>query len=178
MMDLRAVHRYTRALFELAEKQKTLDRIESQFHEIKLLVERHHEIPHLVLNSTISFAEKEDFISKIVPSETSPLLLNFIKVLIKKKRFNELAAMQKEFHKLYEKKKGVREVEAVTAIALSQANEQKLITVLKKKLGSEIRLMTKVDPEMIGGLILRFDGTEVNSSYHAQLEELRQLVLS
>ena len=137
-LDMRAIYRYSRALYELAEKSGQLDKIEAQLTEIRHLVEKHLEITNLVSNSTITLAEKEDFISKIVPAGTLPLLINFLKVLIKKKRFRELALIQKNFHRLYEKQRRIEEVVVVSAVPLSHENSAKLKETLKEKLKSDV----------------------------------------
>ncbi len=176
MMDLRAVHRYSRALYELAEKQNTLDLIDDQLLAARELTETHPEISHLLSNSTIALDEKEDFIGKVIPAETNPLLVNFLKVLIKKKRFKELSSIQKMFHRIYEKKRRIEEVTVISAVELSKENASKLEKVLEKKLGSDIRLVTKTDSRMIGGLILQFGGNEINASFRSRLDALHQLL--
>ena len=176
MIDLRAAHRYARALFELAEKNNLLDRIDDQLLAVRELVKKYPEVSHLISNSTIPVAEKEDFIGKIVPDDTLPLLVNFLKVLIKKKRFGELTFIQQAFHRLYEKKRRIEEVEVVSAVPLSDSNAAKLGKLLEKKFSSAIRLTAKTDPEMIGGLILRFSGNEINASFKSRLEALRQML--
>lgn len=176
MMDLRAVHRYSESLFQLAERQGVLDKIDDQILAVRQLVETHREISHLISNSTIALAEKEDFIAKIVPADTLPLLINFLKVLIKKKRFWELTAIQVEFHRCYERKQRIEEVVVISAVPLSEANTSKLESTLTKKFNYNVRLISKTDPKMIGGLILRFGGNEVNGSFRSRLDALRQLL--
>lgn len=178
MMDHRAIRRYSESLFGLAVHRRELEPVQENFLLLRELVVRHREISHLVSNSTISLTEKEDFIEKIVPSGIPALLLNFLKVLIKKKRFNELGAIQEEFHRLYEKSQGIKEVEAISVLPLSSVAENRLREALTRKLNSKVRLLTKTDPALIGGLILRFDGMEINSSYKSKLEEIRQKLLS
>ncbi len=177
MIDRRAISRYARALFLLAEKEHHLEAADRDFAVIKKLVDQHPEISHLLLNSTISHAEKDDFIEKIVPQGISRLVVNLLKVLIEKRRFRELAFIQKEFHKLAEKKAGIQEVEAVTAAELSGKNAARLESILKKKLKCEIRLITRIEPEIMGGFILRFDGKEINASFKNSLDELKQKLL-
>ena len=181
MIDHKAGIRYARALFGLAAEGRELDEIEREFIRVRGLVEHHPEITHLVLNSTISAGEKEDFIEKVLSEKGrrfSPLLLNFLKVLIKKRRFKELVVVQEEFHRLYERKKGIREVRAITAVPLSRVNEDKLRAVLKKRLQSEIRLVTETDPDILGGLILRFDDGEIDASFRSRLAELKQKLMA
>jgi F-type H+-transporting ATPase subunit delta len=176
MKDLRAVHRYCRALYELAEKAGKLDVMDDQLLAVRKLVDKHPEISNLVSNSTITLAEKEDFLSKIVPADTLPVLINFLKVLVKKKRFRELAAIQEEFHRDYEKQCGIEEVTVISAVPLSAENAAKLKETLKLKLKSDIQLIAKTDSKIIGGLILRFGGQEINASFRARLDSLHQLL--
>ena len=169
-----ASRRYARALFGLAGEKGLLDRIEKDFKTAAALTGKHPEIAHLVLNSTISIAEKEDFIDKIFGTDVTPLFIQFIKVLIKKKRFAEFLLIHEEFHALYEKKMGIQEVRIITAVPLSETLEKKLTETLKKRFRAEIRLLAEVQPEIIGGIILRFDSSEINASFRRHLTELEQ----
>ena len=177
ILDLRAVHRYSRALYDLAEKAGEIDKIDDQLMAMQQLVDKHHEITNLVSNSTITLAEKEDFIGKIAPADTSSLLINFLKVLIKKKRFRELTAIQEAFHRRYEKMRRIEEVTVISAVPLSDENSAKLAETLKRKLKFDIQLIAKIHPQMIGGLILRFGGQEINASFRSRLDELEQLLM-
>ena len=178
MIDLKAAHRYARAFFQLSDQRSELQTIDQDFIKLCGLLDKHPEISHLVLNSTISRVEKEDFIDKVMGQDISKLLINFVKLLIRKKRFDGIRSIQKEFHSLYEKKKGIQEVVVVTAVPLSPSNEEKLKSVLKKKLHAEIRLVAEIDPAMIGGIILRMAGKEINTSFQGRLFEIRQKLMS
>jgi len=169
--------RYARALFSIAESQTQADLVEKDLSRAMSIVKQYSEIQHLVLNPTIPQTEKEDFVDKIFPSDITPLVIQFIKVLIKKGRFGEFATIQEEFHKLYEKKLGIQEVTAITAVPLSKENEDKLIHVLEDKFKSKIHLINEADPKIIGGLILRFNGSEINGGYKARLEEIKQALI-
>ena len=178
MMDLRAVHRYSRALLELAEKQgqKTLDQLDDQLLAFTDIVRKHPKLLEIFSNSTISQSEKETLVQNLISKDTLPLLVNFIKLLIKKKRFAELHLIQPYFHRLYEKSRRIEEVEVVSCIALNHETASKLTSVLEKKFKNQIRLTQKVDPQMIGGLIVRLGNQEVNASFRDRLDNLHQLL--
>jgi F-type H+-transporting ATPase subunit delta len=178
MKDHRAARRYSRALFELAQERGELDALERDLAEIGGLLERHDAIKRIVLNSTISPSDKEASLERMLSGRVSPLALTFLKVLVKKSRFLEFTTVQEDFHKRYEAKKGLREVTALTAQPLTADAETKLLGMLRKKLSSEIRLLAKTDPDLIGGLVLRFDGQEIDASYKNRLRELRQILLA
>ena len=177
MKDYRIGGRYARALFALAEERGELDKIEEEFKEVVQLAKRHPEISRLVLNSTLSREEKEDFLEKILPREFSTLLKNFLKVLIRKKRFQDLPLIQEKFHRLYEEKKGLQRVRVLTPIPLNEILQEKLRQVLGKKLKREIYLEMAQDPEILGGFVLDFDGTQMDASFRSRLQELKQKLL-
>jgi F-type H+-transporting ATPase subunit delta len=177
MADSLAASRYARALLFLAEERGELEQTDRCFAEVRKVVERHPEISHLVLNSTISLEEKEDFIEKVFPVATTKLVLHFVKVLIGKRRFCEIVEMQENFRRLYEIKQGIQEVTVVSAVPLPDTTVQKLKMILKHKLAAEIRLVQQTDPKILGGLILRFNETELNGSFLGRLEKMRQQLL-
>ncbi len=177
-MDSTAISRYARALFNLAEGKNELPKTAQDLEAALELVRHYPEISHLVLNSTISQSEKEDFIDKVFPADMSRMVLQLIKILIKKKRFKQLDLLRKSFQKLFEKKQGIQEVAAITAVPLHPATEEKLRQALKRIFRSEIRLTTQQDPSILGGFILRFDGQEIDGSYQNRLEEIRQRLMA
>ncbi|MBI3316869.1 MAG: ATP synthase F1 subunit delta [Candidatus Omnitrophica bacterium] len=177
MIDRKAIRRYSRALFGLTLEKGVLEQVERDFLRVRELYDEHPEIANLVSNSTVSLAEKEDFVEKVFPPEASKTLIQFLKVLIKKRRFRELPAIQEDFHGLVEEKNGVREIVAITSHPLPETLWNRLKILLEKKTRLKIRLVKKIDPEILGGLILRFKGTEMDASFKTRLESIKQLLL-
>lgn len=178
MMDYRAAQRYSRALFNLASGKNLLDDVAADFLAVRQMIEKHPEISHLVSNSTIAQSEKEDFLEKVMPAHIARLLVDFLKVLMKKRRFRELAAIQEMFHKLYEKHKGIQKVGVISAVELSGAVLDRIRTVLEKKLNLYVHLVPEVDPAMIGGLVLQLEDKEINASFRERLRELKQRLMA
>lgn len=176
--DLSAARRYAHALFGLAGEREILDKVEKDFIRTAGLLKQHPEISSLVSNFTVSHEEKEDFIDKVFPQDMERLLIYFLKVLSRKRRFAEVFTIQAEFHRLFEKKSGIQEVRVVTAAALSEENKEKLTAALEKRFQSKIRLIAQTDAKILGGMILDFDGKEINAGYKNRLEELRQKLIS
>lgn len=179
MIDHRVGLRYAQALFHLAEEAEALDRVEKELLEAKALIERYPEVSHLLKATTLSREEKQDFVEKVfLPEGFSNLLVNFLKVLVKKRRFQELALIQEKFHRLYEGEKGLQRVRVQSPIPLDEAAQEKLRKTLEKKLRRTIYLETAVDPEILGGFILDFDGTQIDGSFRTVMHELRQKLLA
>lgn len=178
MNDIRAARRYSQALYNLALSAGTLDAVDNELEAAVIFFKKNPDVMRIISNSTIAPAAKEEFIAKAVPPGTSGLVVNFFKVLIKKKRFPGLAVIQSEFHRFYERNRNVEEVTAITAVALSPENASKLQAVLSKKLNSSVRLVQKVDSRLIGGLVIRYAGNEINASFRSRLDVMGQLLNS
>ena len=176
MIDRRASRRYARALFDLAVKENELDKIAAGLLEVSTLIHKHPEIMRLVSNSTVGQSEKEDFLDKIIPTGIPAQVLQFLKVLAKKKRFREFSEVQQIFHKLYEEKQGVEEVKVISAVPLSESVQTKLTTTLEKKLNAKVRLIQETNTDIIGGLILRFQDNEIDASYRSRILEIEQIL--
>ena len=178
MNDATAAGRYTRALFELADKEDQLLETDAQLHALARILETEPKILRLLENPTLTTVQKYDLAVKTLAGGQTGLLERFLRVLIDTKRFTLLPEIQKDFHGRYEKKKGVQEVEMVSAVSLSAAFMEKLKTLLTKKLRSEIRLIPRTDRELLGGFVLRFAGKEIDCSFKNRLHEIRQKLFS
>ena len=178
MKDYRAALRYARALFGLADEKSLLEQIEKELGEAADLVSRYPETSHLLANATVSREEKEDFIEKILPAGFSNLLIHFFKVLVRKKRFRDLALVREAFHHLYEEKKGIQKVRVESPIPFDAELEKRLTQALEKKLKRTVYLETTVNPKLLGGLVLDFEGTQLDGSYRTFLHELKQRLLT
>lgn len=180
-----AAGRYTRALFELAEKEGRLAEVDAELHALARILTSQPKILLLMANPTLTNEEKYSLALSAVAGKKTGLLERFLRVLIDKKRFILLPDIEKIFHDRFEKKQGVQEVEMVSAVPLSSEFQEKLRSVLTKKLRAsllaqgpeartEIRLIPKTDHGLLGGFILRFDGKEIDCSFRNRLHEIQQ----
>lgn len=174
MSDVIASGRYTRALFELAEKEGRLAEIDAGLHALGKVLAAQPKILLLMANPTLTESEKCALALKLLGDNPLGLLERFFRVLVDNKRFALLPQVQKMFHEAFEKKKGVQEVEMVSAVPLSSAFLEKLKAVLTKKLYSTVRLIPRIDHGILGGFILRFAGKEIDCSFKNRLHEIQQ----
>ena len=184
-----AAGRYTRALFELAEKEGHLAEIDAGLHALAKILVAQPEVLLLMANPTLTNQEKYALALGALADGKISLLERFLHVLIDKKRFGLLPDIQKIFHDRFEKKQGVQEVEMVSAAPFSSGFLEKLKAVLTKKLRAsplaagpeartEIRLIPRTDRGLLGGFILRFNGKEIDCSFKNRLYEIQQKLFS
>ena len=189
MSDVIAAGRYTRALFELAEKENHLAEIDAGLYALAKTLKAQPKILLLMANPTLTDQEKYALASEAIADRKAGLLERFLRVLIDKKRFSLLPDIQNIFHDRFEKKQGVQEVEMLSAVPFSSGTLEKFEALLIKKLRSspvstesqaprEIRLIPKTDRGILGGFILRFNGKEIDCSYRSRLYEIQQKLFS
>ncbi|MFA6600508.1 MAG: ATP synthase F1 subunit delta [Candidatus Omnitrophota bacterium] len=168
-----AAHRYAHALFALALRKDRLDAVEEDFSALMRVLADQREAGRIMASPVVPFSGKERLADGIAGGRGT-LLADFLKVLVLAKRFSELSGIRKEYHRLFEKHKGIREVEAITAVKISEVNRTRLDAALRKKLRAQIHLICRTNPRIVGGLVLRFDGQEIDSSYQTYLAGIRQ----
>ena len=104
--------------------------------------------------------------------------MNLIKILCEKRRIAIFRDCIKEYDKLYYEKLGIKRVTAITAVALSDELREKLIKKLELEWNSKIEFTEKVDPSILGGIVLRTDNSQTDASVRSKLEQLKVQIAS
>ena len=106
-----------------------------------------------------------------------PYLINTLKLLTESRRASAVGYMAKQYRAAYNKDKGISEVTAISAVPLSPENEEKLVLKLKKLLGGEIALTNKVDPSILGGVVIRTEGLQIDGGLRSRLDEIKKEIV-
>ena len=166
--------RYSKALLELAKEKSLLSKIESDFLLLEKLLEN-SDVQHLIKTSNLPVKTQSSSFNKILKKmNVQKLTSNFILVLIKNRKINLLNEIIKSFFFHVEKENGVLNVDVITATKLD-VNGEKTITKSINKLTSykKIILNKILDKSIIGGLIIKFESTMIDSSIKTKLNQLK-----
>ena len=166
--------RYSKALLELAKEKSLLSKIESDFLLLEKLLEN-SDVQHLIKTSNLPVKTQSSSFNKILKKmNVQKLTSNFILVLIKNRKINFLNEIIKSFFFHVEKENGVLNVDVITATKLD-VNGEKTITKSINKLTSykKIILNKILDKSIIGGLIIKFGSTMIDSSIKTKLNQLK-----
>jgi F-type H+-transporting ATPase subunit delta len=169
--------RYARALIGLAEKNSQLDAVEAELTATCEILAKNPGVGRVIASPTVTPRDKENLAAEISKG-ASPLLGGLLKVLVQKKHFEELSGIRDEYHRLFEIKKGILEIQVITAIAIPEPVKNKLRTVCRNKWRCEVRLLCEKNPSILGGMILRFDGKEIDACYRTRLAEIRRQLMA
>jgi F-type H+-transporting ATPase subunit delta len=166
---------YAAALLELAEERKELDRVPGEVQVLQVLLDfpRADPLIQAFLESpSIERAEKARVLETVFRGKLSDTLVDFMLVVIRKGRALALRQMLKDFRALHYKKSGIVEVAAASAVPLSETSRAALVEVLERKTHKRVELECSVDPEILGGLVVRYDGMAADGSLRTALGKI------
>ena len=167
--------RYIQALYELAGERDKHGLIGEQIHQVQALLELYVELDTIFNNPALDPQKKLAIFEEIAPLlQLDELTINFVSLLIRKRRINYLAAMCREYDKLERERKGVVAVDLTTAHTLKEQLRTDIQGQLEKALSKKVEMITQEDPEIIGGMIAQIGGTVYDGTLGHQLALLQK----
>lgn len=166
--------RYANALFELAQDQKAVDAVSADLATLRRAMETSPDLTRLVKSPVFSAEDHAKALKPILAQMgANALTTKFILLLAQKRRLSSLTGIIRAFETQVAKSRGETEAEVTAARALSDTEITELKSVLKSKLGKEPRLHSKVDPSLLGGLVVKVGSRMIDSSLRTKLDGLR-----
>jgi len=165
--------RYAKALFEVAVELKKEDSFLEELNSLDRVFKENDGLLKILKAPMVSKDEKKTLIDEIFANKISNESINFLKVLVDKKRFESFHQIVATYKELLNESRNIKEVTAVTAVALSEDMRTILSERLKKITGSNIVLHTVVDESLIGGVLLKIGNKQVDGTVKSRLEGLK-----
>lgn len=167
--------RYSASLFEVGIELDKMDTFHKEINFIKDIIEDNNRVLKILEHPEISKREKRDVVKEIFGEMVSKEMLNFLFIIIDKRRETNIINIVDEFNKLFKDYRGIVDIEAVTAVPMNEEASERLKTVLRDKLEKEINLSNRVDPSIIGGVMLNMDEKIIDSTLKTQLGEMESM---
>ena len=162
---------YGRALFLVGEERGTLKDIYEDAETLSRVLAENGAYIRLMDTPALPTEEKCALIDRAFGALNRDLI-NFVKILTERRSFYLFERAMATYRALYDERLGILPVEAVSAVALSDAQRAALSAKLAAKTGKRIRLSNTVDPTVLGGLLLRYDGKQVDGTLAVRLSKL------
>ncbi len=175
--DVKVARRYARALFHAAQK---LNRVDAVQNDLVTLVSLWNQNPTLekALESPLFPADKKNaLIDQLFAKDTEPLTRSFLHLLVEKRREEILRTVQEEFRILSDEARGLVRAEATVAAPLTDMDHAALVKGLQTRTGKQVELNVRVDPIILGGVVVRMQDTVIDGSVRGALERLREQML-
>jgi F-type H+-transporting ATPase subunit delta len=169
--------RYANAVFELAQDQKAVDAVSGDFASLRKALETSPDLDRLVRSPVFTAEDKAKALKAILAKiGAKDLTVKFVLLLAQKRRLSALAGVIRSYESLVAKSRGETEAEVASARPLSGKEVAELKAALKSRLGKEPRLSAKVDPTLLGGLVVKVGSRMIDSSLRTKLDGLRAVM--
>jgi ATP synthase F1 delta subunit len=166
---------YARSLFEVAQEHDKLDLLRDQLGEFADALDHNQEMQVFFFSPYFSTAEKEEGLDKVVTG-VDPLTQNFLKLLIEKSRMPAVFRVRRVLDELWQQENKLLPVEVTSAIELDKKTVKQIGDRIGEETGQKIELSERVEPDILGGLIVRVGNSIIDASIRARLDSLRKQV--
>jgi F-type H+-transporting ATPase subunit delta len=166
---------YARALFEVANEQQKLDVLREQLGAFADAVEESRELKVFLFSPYFTSLEKKDGLRRAV-IDADDALRNFLELLIDKHRMPAIFRIRRAYDELWEQANRLLPVSITAAVAL----DEEIVTRIGDQIGAQtdrrVQVTAHVDPEIIGGLVLRVGNSILDASIRTRLDNLKKNV--
>ena len=173
MEEIAAV--YARSLFEVAKDQDKLDLVRDQLGAFADALHETRELQVFFFSPYFSTAEKEDGLDRVV-SDADPAVLNFLKLLIEKHRMPVIFRIRGNYDRLWEEENKLLPVEITSAVELDEAIVERLGDQISEQTGRKVELSSRVEPDILGGIVVQVGNSVLDASIRNRLDQLRRQV--
>jgi F-type H+-transporting ATPase subunit delta len=167
---------YARSLFEVASEQDKLDVVRDQLGEFADALSQTRELQVFLFSPYFSTQEKEDGLERAV-TDADPVIVNFLTLLIEKHRMPVIFRIRAEYDRLWEEENKLLPVEITSAVELDQDIVKQLGDRISEQTGRKVELSSRVEPDILGGIVVQVGNAVLDASVRNRLEQLRRQVV-
>jgi F-type H+-transporting ATPase subunit delta len=173
MEEIAAV--YARSLFEVAQEQNKLDVVREQLGQFADVLNDNRELQVFFFSPYFSTVEKQDGLDRAI-SDADPILVNFLKLLIENHRSPVIFRVRRVVDELWQEENKLLPVQVTSAVALDEATVRQIGDRIAEQTGRKVELSASVEPNILGGLVVRVGNSILDASIRNRLEQLRKQV--
>jgi len=166
---------YAEALFEVGRDKGKLDTLQQQLTQFADEVDRNRDLQVFFFSPYLSTAEKQEGIERAI-SGAEPELVNFLELLVDKHRMTEVFRIRREFDELWKHENRRLDVTVTSAVELDRSVVEKIGQEVERQTGEKVDLASRVDAEILGGIVLQVGNMVLDASIRSRLEKLRKSV--
>jgi len=166
---------YASVLFDAAAAAGAVDEVYSQMEAVQRLVRGHAPLRDVVLDDSVEPAHRAAVAADVFAGLNSALVTTLV-VMAERGNFDLLSSVAEAYTLIAEEKRGVVAVDVTTAVELTDSLRESITKKLSNEMGKGVVLREKVDPAIIGGIVLSTHGQRVDASIASQLEGARMVL--
>jgi len=166
---------YARALFDVAVEHDNLDVVREQTGQFADALEENRSLAVFFFSPYFSTQEKEDGLARAVQG-ADEAVMNFLELLIESHRMPVIFRIRRQLDELWEQHNRLLAVEVTSAIELDERLVAEIGERISEQTGRRVELAARIEPDILGGLVVRVGNSVLDASIRHRLESLRQLV--
>ena len=172
--DLSVARRYASALFEVAKKRGEVEAVAANLKEVVQAVQGSRELMSVLHHPLLPLEKKQTILHSVFAGNVRSDVEKFLFLVVEKKRAAVLPQILSEFNRLVDEFKGEADAEAVSAVPLSPQQIANLEAALQRKFGVRVRLKTRIDESLLGGLVVRVGDKLIDGSVETKIRTLSE----
>ena len=166
---------YARALFEVASERNLLDAVHEQLGQFVDALSADRQLEVFFVSPYLSTAEKKDGLHRMLEG-AEETFMSFLETLVERQRMNEIFHIRTRYDELWDTERKMLPVEVTSAVGLDDAIVRSIGERIGSDTGTTIQLTTVVDPDILGGVVLRVGNVILDASIRSRLDQLRKQV--
>jgi ATP synthase F1 delta subunit len=166
---------YARSLFEVAKEQGKLDEVREQLGQFADAMQADRELQVFFFSPYFSTPEKEDGLDRAVTG-ADETVVNFLKLLIENHRMPVIFRVRRGYDELWEEENKLLPVQVTSAVELDRATVKQIGDRIAEQTGQKVDLSATVEPDILGGIVVRVGNQVLDASVRNRLEQLRKQV--
>jgi F-type H+-transporting ATPase subunit delta len=166
---------YARSLFEVASEQGKLDEVREELESFADALHASRDMQMFLFSPYFSTEEKKDGLQRAVTG-ADPTFQNFLEALIERHRMPALFRIRDRFNAMWEEENRLLPVQVTSAIELDPEVVNSIGERIGRQTGRKVELSSRVDPDILGGIVLRVGNSVLDASIRNRLNQLRKQV--
>jgi len=166
---------YARALFEVATEQDSLDELHEQLGAFADAMHENRQMAQFFFSPYFSVTEKKEGLERVV-TDADPAFANFLQALIERHRMPAIFRIRTEFESLWDVARKLLPVQITSAVSLDSDTVKTLGDRIGEQVDRHVEVSADVDPDILGGIVLRVGNVILDASIKNRLEQLRKQV--
>ncbi|MGK0375146.1 MAG: F-type H+-transporting ATPase subunit delta [Arenicella sp.] len=162
---------YAKAVFDLAQQENAFDAWTAALEQLAV-ISNDADFGALVSNPRVDSAKVAELLTDLIKDSLPQGGANFIKLLVQNDRLQSLVNINQQYTDLVAKAKALVNAEVITAKPLTEDQKSSLAAALEKRLGLKVELEEIVDPDLIGGAIVKAGDMVIDGSAKGRIEKL------
>ncbi len=174
MSDNKVAYRYAKSLFEVAKSAKNVEAVNQNMVDFQITCKQNIELKNVLKSPIVSSEQKSNLLSTVFASYEK-VVIDFFSLVVSKNRAGSLPQIASKFEDLYNEYNQIVEVDVQSAQALTEGERKEVVSYLEKQTGAkEIKIAEQINPDLLGGLVIKYGDSLIDSSVSFQIKNLKK----